>query len=817
MSTISDGDVHQVRLSLTGLSCAGCVSRAEKAIQSVGGVTSANVNLANATASVAYSAPANVASMTIALNKAGYPAVVQTTQLNIDGMNCASCVARVEKALNLKAGVIDAHVNLATEQAIVRHVDGVVTPSDLAAIVTSEGYEAHIESDGSKRSTKTKEDEIVALRNSLILAAILALPVFIVEMGGHLFPPFHHFIGNLIGFQTSRILQFLLTTLVLIGPGRQFYTKGYPLLFKGTPDMNSLVALGTSAAYGFSVVSTFFPSVLPEGTANVYFEAAAVIVLLILVGRYLEARAKGKTGAAIRKLVGLKPKQARVERNGSVQEILLDEIVVGDIIHVRPGEKIPTDGLVTSGTSFIDESMISGEPLPVTKSTNDPVIGATINGAGAITIQVTKIGADTVLSQIISMVEQAQGAKLPIQSVVDKITARFVPFVLVAASLTLLAWLFFGPPPSLGLALVAAVAVLIIACPCAMGLATPTSIMVGTGRAADLGVLIRKGDALQSLQSVSTIVFDKTGTLTEGRPEVAEMSVADGVDESELLAVLGAVESKSEHPISQAIVRKAQSVAVGDPPNVTDFSSITGLGISAIVDGKSVLIGSDKLLSKHNISRGEFNTTAKQYAGQGQTPVYAVFDDRLVAVLAIADQVKTDTETALADLRSQGMRLVMLTGDNATTAQIIAQELNIDEVISDVMPADKAREINRLMKDGKVAFVGDGINDAPALAAADVGIAIGTGTDIAIESADLVLVSGSLQGVVSAVRISKKTMQNIRQNLFWAFGYNVILIPVAAGVLYPIAGILLSPMLAAGAMAFSSVFVVSNALRLRVA
>ncbi|MDG2339789.1 MAG: copper-translocating P-type ATPase, partial [Paracoccaceae bacterium] len=622
---------------------------------------------------------------------------------------------------------------------------------------------------------------------------------------------------NLIGFQTSRILQFLLTTLVLIGPGRQFYTKGYPLLFKGTPDMNSLVALGTSAAYGFSVVSTFFPSVLPEGTANVYFEAAAVIVLLILVGRYLEARAKGKTGAAIRKLVGLKPKQARVERNGSVQEILLDEIVVGDIIHVRPGEKIPTDGLVTSGTSFIDESMISGEPLPVTKSTNDPVIGATINGAGAITIQVTKIGADTVLSQIISMVEQAQGAKLPIQSVVDKITARFVPFVLVAASLTLLAWLFFGPPPSLGLALVAAVAVLIIACPCAMGLATPTSIMVGTGRAADLGVLIRKGDALQSLQSVSTIVFDKTGTLTEGRPEVAEMSVADGVDESELLAVLGAVESKSEHPISQAIVRKAQSVAVGDPPNVTDFSSITGLGISAIVDGKSVLIGSDKLLSKHNISRGEFNTTAKQYAGQGQTPVYAVFDDRLVAVLAIADQVKTDTETALADLRSQGMRLVMLTGDNATTAQIIAQELNIDEVISDVMPADKAREINRLMKDGKVAFVGDGINDAPALAAADVGIAIGTGTDIAIESADLVLVSGSLQGVVSAVRISKKTMQNIRQNLFWAFGYNVILIPVAAGVLYPIAGILLSPMLAAGAMAFSSVFVVSNALRLRVA
>ena len=805
---------QDIQLKLTGLNCAGCVSRAEKALADVEGVSDANVNLATSVASIQYAAPADVTEMAKALQSAGYPAEITTTSLNIEGMHCASCVGRVENALKAQSGVTEAHVNLATEKAIVQHAANVVTAKELTAVVAAEGYVAKAVSDDNH--TDKKSDDLARLKAATIMAALLALPVFVVEMGGHLYQPFHHFIAATIGEQTSRILQFFLTTIVLFGPGRQFYVKGYPLLFKGTPDMNTLVALGTSAAYGYSVVSTFAPGLLPAGTANVYFESAAVIVVLILVGRFLEARAKGKTGSAIRNLVGLKPKLARVERNGDTIEIPIEDIVVGDIILVRPGEKIPTDGVVVSGSTYVDESMITGEPIPSQKLANSEVVGATINGAGAIRFTATKVGRDTVLSQIIQMVEQAQGAKLPIQSLVDRITAWFVPFVLIAATLTLALWLLFGPPPSLGLALVSAVAVLIIACPCAMGLATPTSIMVGTGRAAENGVLFRKGDALQSLQAIDTIVFDKTGTLTLGRPEVASMVVSDGFENHDVLAAIAAVESQSEHPISQAIVRRAEEIELGFP-EISDFQSLTGLGVSAKVNSQIVHVGSVKLAKSLEINADDFSDSVSAIASKGQTPVLAIIDGQLAAIIAIADPIKDDTGEAVAALQNKGLDIVMLTGDNDVTARAIAAELGISTVISDVMPADKANEINRLKETAKVAFVGDGINDAPALAAADVGIAIGTGTDVAIESAEVVLVSGSINSVVSAISISKKTMTNIKQNLFWAFAYNIVLIPVAAGVLYPFSGVQLSPMLAAGAMALSSVFVISNALRLRFA
>lgn len=806
--------IESIRLSLSGLSCAGCVSRAEKALNGVDGVKQANVNLASSTATVSFQKPATALSMSEALKSAGYPAEIVSTSLAIEGMHCASCVARVEGALKKHSGVLDAHVNLATETAVIQYASEATTLQDLAEIVRAEGYAARIESD--ETSNDTKKSDLERLKIATIFAAIFALPVFVIEMGGHLYPPFHHYIEMTLGGQNSRLLQFVLTTIVLVGPGRQFYLKGYPLLFKGTPDMNTLVALGTSAAYGFSAVATFAPSLLPKGTNNVYYEAAAVIVVLILIGRFLEARAKGKTGAAIRNLVGLKPKRARVERDGDILEVEIADIIVGDIIHVRPGEKIPTDGEITTGSTFVDESMITGEPVPAEKSEGAKVVGATINGTGAIKLKATKVGKDTVLSQIIQLVEQAQGAKLPIQSMVDKITAWFVPFVLATAIITLFAWLIFGPPPTLGHALVSAVAVLIIACPCAMGLATPTSIMVGTGRAAENGVLFRKGDALQTLQSVDTIVFDKTGTLTMGRPEVTSCTFVTHEYEADALATIATVEALSEHPISQAVVRYSdlQGLSLFE---ATNFESLTGLGVKAEVNGQLVHIGSLKLVKSLGIETGSIEPQVSDIASKGQTPILAVINGRITALLAIADPIKHDTSSALKSLQDQGLEVVMLTGDNNTTANAIAKELGIQNVVSDVMPADKADEINRLKENSKVAFVGDGINDAPALAAADVGLAIGTGTDVAIESADVVLVSGSLEGVVSAVRISKKTITNIRQNLFWAFAYNIVLIPVAAGALYPISGMQLSPMLAAGAMALSSVFVVSNALRLRFA
>lgn len=739
----------------------------------------------------------------------------ESNTFQVTGMSCASCVGRVEKALKAGEGVLDVSVNLANETALVRYVSDITSPDKIAEISTLAGYPAKVRIQGQADKTDRKAKEAAILGRLTLLAAVLAMPVFVIEMGGHIFPALHGFIHSTIGMQNSRLLQFALTTVVLAGPGLQFYTKGFPALLKGAPDMNSLVALGTSAAYGFSLAATFAPNLLPEGTANVYYEAAAVIVVLILLGRFLEARAKGRTGQAIRKLVGLQPKVAQVERDGKTVELAIEEIAKGDIIHVRPGERIAVDGLVLTGSSYVDESMITGEPVPVEKVKGTDVVAGTVNGTGAITFCANKVGSDTMLAQIIQMVEQAQGAKLPIQGLVDKITAWFVPAVLIAAFATVITWLVFGPDPALGFALVAGVSVLIIACPCAMGLATPTSIMVGTGRAATMGVLFRKGQALQMLQDVSVVAVDKTGTLTEGHPELTDLIVADGFDRHEVLRLVAAAETTSEHPIAEAIARAARNKGI-DIPDIQDFVSQTGYGVQARIEEKTVLIGADRFMTRENVALGSLEANGITLGESGKTPLYAAIDGEVAAVIAVADPIKDTTPDAISALHSLGLKVAMITGDNQRTANVIANDLGIDHVVAEVLPEGKVDAIKALQTDGgKLAFVGDGINDAPALAMADVGIAIGTGTDVAIEAADVVLMSGDLKGVVNAFEISKRTMRNIRQNLFWAFGYNTLLIPVAAGLLYPLSGMLLSPVLAAGAMALSSVFVLTNALRLR--
>ncbi|MDJ0629697.1 MAG: heavy metal translocating P-type ATPase [Rhodobacter sp.] len=808
---------HQGNLTLqvAGMSCAGCVARAERALAAVPGVEQASVNLATESATIRFDSPATVSALSEALAQAGYPAVTDETEFAIEGMSCASCVGRIEQALTATPGVLTASVNLATESARVEYAKGVVTPAEIAHVITGSGYPATTKSREQTDGRERKDREIARLGQLTLLAAILSLPVFAIEMGSHFIPGVHQLVADTIGMQTSRLLQFVLTTIVLFGPGLRFYTKGFPALFRGAPDMNSLVALGTGAAYGFSLVSTFAPDWLPAGTANVYYEAASVIVVLILLGRWLEARARGRTGEAIRKLIGLQPKTARVERDGTTVEMPIDQIVVGDTIRVRPGEKIAVDGEVLTGSSYVDESMITGEPVPVEKTKVAEVVGGTVNGTGTLSFRATKVGADTMLAQIIAMVEQAQGAKLPIQGMVDRITLWFVPAVMAVAAITVLVWLLTGPDPALGFALVAGVAVLIIACPCAMGLATPTSIMVGTGRAAEMGVLFRKGDALQMLQDATVVALDKTGTLTEGRPELTDLELADGFDRSDVLRLVAAVEASSEHPIAEAIVRAAEREGI-DLPEVERFASITGYGVQADVDGRTVLIGADRLMARENVDYESLKDRGDALARKGRTPLYAAIDKKIAAVVAVTDPIKNTTAEAISALHGLGLKVAMITGDNQAAANAIAAELGIDHVVAEVLPEGKVATLHSLRDRGaKLAFVGDGINDAPALAEADVGIAIGTGTDIAIEAADVILMTGDLNGVVNAFDISQRTMANIRQNLFWAFGYNTLLIPVAAGVLYPVSGMMLSPVLAAGAMALSSIFVLSNALRLR--
>lgn len=806
-------------IPIEGMTCASCVGRVEKALRSVEGVTSANVNLATGRATVALASPSvDPSTITEAVRKVGYDPVDSRVELAVEGMTCASCVGRVEKALRRVPGVLDASVNLATERASIRFVGAADMVGRLIAAVDQTGYEAkeiRIGGDQADRQQAAREAELSGLRGSLLLAALLTLPVFALEMGSHFIPGVHEWIMDTIGHRESWYLQFVLTTLVLFGPGLRFFRKGVPALLRLAPDMDSLVVLGTSAAYGYSVVATFLRGLLPAGTANVYYEAAAIIVTLILLGRFLEAKAKGRTSEAIKRLIGLQPKTARVVRDEQVMEVPLDQVLAGDVVQVRPGERVPVDGTVVEGSSFVDESMITGEPVPVQKAEGAEVVGGTINKTGSFTFRATRIGADTVLAQIIRMVEQAQGSKLPIQALVDKVTAWFVPAVMAAAALTFLVWLVLGPEPALSFALVNAVAVLIIACPCAMGLATPTSIMVGTGRAAELGVLFRQGDALQSLKEIGVVALDKTGTLTKGRPTLTDFATASGFVENDVLRLVASVEGSSEHPIAQAIVEDAKRRGLVLAP-AESFEAIPGFGASAVVEGQKVDVGADRYMTRLGHAVTEFAETANRLGSEGKSPLYAAVNGRLAAIIAVADPIKPSSAEAIAALHALGLRVAMITGDNRRTAMAIARQIDIDEVEAEILPDGKVEAVRRLRQAGaKVAFVGDGINDAPALAEADIGIAIGTGTDIAIESADVVLMSGDVRGVVNAIALSKATIRNIRQNLFWAFAYNVVLVPVAAGILYPINGTLLSPILAASAMALSSVFVVGNALRLR--
>ena len=805
-------DSQTQTLRVDGMTCASCTARVERMLGKEEGVTGVRANFVTGT--VAIDGAPEPARLAERLAGAGFTAAEDVTRLAIGGMTCASCVSRVERVLQNVPGVTAASVNLAGETATVRHLALSGLPETLAEAVRSAGYEARVATETTREDlVRHKGEEQAKLARAVLIAAALTLPVFVLEMGGHMVPAFHHWLHGLFGQFPLWVAQFLLTSAVLFGPGLRFYRAGVPALLHGAPDMNSLVVLGATAAWGYSTIATFAPGLLPEASRVVYFEAAAVIVTLILLGRWLEARAKGRTGAAIEKLVGLQPKTARRERAGLIEEVPIDQIRPGDLLHLRPGERVAVDGAVETGHSWLDESMITGEPLPVEKAPGAPLTAGTVNGSAAMTYRAQRVGADTMLARIIRMVEEAQGAKLPIQAAVDRVTRVFVPVVMGIAALTFVIWLIWGP--GLAQAMVAGVAVLIIACPCAMGLATPTSIMVGTGRGAEMGVLFRRGDALQALQGVQVVAFDKTGTLTEGRPALVAIHPAPGTAENVALALAAAAESGSEHPIAGAILRAAtdRDLTLAPAERVT---AIAGFGLSARVGGQALLLGARRLMDREGIALGDLPALADRAAAEGGTPLYLAADGKALALFIVADRLKPTTKPAIDALHALGLRTAMVTGDAAPTARAIAARLGIDQVEAEVLPEGKVAAIEALRRGGAtVAFVGDGINDAPALAAADVGLAIGTGTDVAVEAAEVVLMSGDLSAVVNAIHLSRRVLRNIRQNLFWAFAYNAALIPVAAGVLYPAFGIQLSPVLGAGAMALSSIFVLTNALRLK--
>lgn len=788
--------MSETRLTLDGLSCAGCVRRAEAAIEGAG-AQDVRVNLANGEAR--YSG-AGLADVTAALAQAGYPARVSSLEFNIEGMSCASCVARVEQAARGLAGVEGADVNFATERLTVRGVEGVVSARDVAGAVAQAGYEATPATQAASLAERRVE-EAGDLKRELLFAAALALPVFLMEMGGHVFPPVHHFIHGLIGQSGAWLVQLVLTTLVLVGPGRRFYLKGLPALRRGAPDMNSLVAVGTLAAYLYSVVALFMPALLPEASRAVYFEAAAVIVVLILLGRWLEARAKGQAGAAIERLLQLAPDTVDVKRGEGFVTLALSEVQTGDVLRLAAGARVPVDGHVVSGQSHVDEAMLTGEPMPVFKAEGDALAAGTVNGAGLLEMRAEAVGDDTALAGIVRAVEDAQAVKLPVQAVVDRVTQWFVPVVMGLSLVTLCAWLTFGG--TLAQALVAAVSVLIIACPCAMGLATPMSIMVGTGRGAEKGMFFRRGDALQRLAEVKVMAFDKTGTLTEGKPELVTFE-AVGFEREDLLRRVAAAEQGSDHPVARAIVAACE----GPLPEAQDVEAVAGMGLRATVGGQRIVVGTARLMADEGIS------LPAEEGAQGSVSYVAV-NGAYAGCFIVEDTLKAGAQEAINAVAAQGVTPAMITGDAAGPAQQVAQALGIARVSAEVLPAGKQRAVEELKEIGPVAFVGDGINDAPALAAADVGIAMGSGTDVAIESAELVLMGDDPRKAVEARGLAQRVMQNIRQNLFWAFAYNAALIPLAAGVFYPWTGWMLSPVLAAGAMALSSVFVVSNALRLR--
>lgn len=813
--------IQAKQLNIHGMTCAACAQASERAVKKLPGIEEASVNFSTEKLSVRFEdGKLSMEEIVAAIEKAGYQAdedrAEKEVTIPVGGMTCASCSAAVERAVRKLPGVRSVSVNLATERAFVTYDPSAARLSGIKEAITRAGYTPLATESGAQavdRHKAAKEKEIRVLWTKFIISAVFTVPLVYVAMGAMLGWPLPAGIDAMHYPLRYALVQIALVIPVLAA-GYRFYVTGFRAILHRSPNMDSLIAMGTSAAVIYSLYSVFgILDGTSHGMENLYFETAGVIITLILLGKSLEAVTKGRTSESIKKLMGLQPKTATVLQNGIEMEIPIDEVEAGDIIRVRPGEKIPVDGEIVTGRSAVDESMLTGESMPVEKEVGDRVIGASLNKNGSFTFRATKVGADTVLSRIIKLVEDAQGSKAPIARMADIVSGYFVPVVFVIALLATVVWLLLGHTPVF--ALTVFVAVLTIACPCALGLATPTAIMVGTGKGAEYGVLIKSGSALETAHSIDTIIFDKTGTITKGRPEVTDILCASGFEAEEILGLAASAEKGSEHPLGEAIVRAADERGIV-LSGASDFSAVPGYGIQAVVSQRQVLLGNAKYLALNGIGSGEGAARADGLADSGKTPMFVAVDGKYAGLIAVADVVKESSARAIAALHGMGIQVVMITGDSKKTASAIASQVGIDRVLAEVLPQDKAQEVKKLQAEGrKVAMVGDGINDAPALAQSDIGIAIGSGTDVAMESADIVLMRSDLMDVPTAIRLSKKVIRTIKQNLFWAFGYNVLGIPVAAGLLYAFGGPLLNPVIAAAAMSMSSVSVLTNTLRLK--
>lgn len=801
---------------IEGMSCAACAKNVERVTKKIAGVTESNVNYATEKLTINYDgAKVSVGDIQAAVEKAGYKALTESVSktLQIEGMTCAACAKNVERVTRKLEGVTEANVNYATEKLNISYEPSMVKMTDIRNAVEKAGYKV-IEDEVTVDADKERKDqEMKLLWKKFIVSTIFTVPLLYISMGHMAGLPLPDFIDpmmNPIGFA---LLQLFLTIPVIVA-GNRFYTIGFKALVRKSPNMDSLIAIGTAAAFLYGVFATVM--IIGGDTSyarDLYFESAAVIITLITLGKYLESVSKGKTSEAIKKLMGLAPKAAIIISDGKEIQISIEEVAVGDIIVVKPGEKMPVDGEVVEGNTSVDESMLTGESIPVEKNPGDKIIGASINKNGTIKYQATKVGKDTALAQIIKLVEDAQGSKAPIAKLADVISGYFVPIVIALAVISGIAWYAAGETGIFSLTIF--ISVLVIACPCALGLATPTAIMVGTGKGAEYGVLIKSGGALETAHKIKTIVFDKTGTITEGKPKVTDVVVINGITQSDLLQLAASAEKGSEHPLGEAIIKGAEEKGL-ELKKLDFFQAIPGHGIEVKIDGKNILLGNRKLMVESNISLEDLEETSHKLAGEGKTPMYIAIDGKIAGIIAVADTVKENSKKAIAKLHQMGIEVAMITGDNQGTAEAIAKQVGIDRVLAEVLPQDKANEVKKLQAEGKqVAMVGDGINDAPALAQADIGIAIGSGTDVAIESADIVLMRSDLVDVPTAIQLSKNTIKNIKQNLFWAFGYNALGIPVAMGILHIFGGPLLNPMIAGAAMSFSSVSVLLNALRLK--
>jgi len=814
--------MNKEAIKISGMTCAACAQRIQKVVGKLEGVENASVNFATEKLSVEFDDKASLSTIKGAIEKAGYGVIEEsktnTVTIPIGGMTCAACAQRIEKSIGKLDGVSKVSVNLATEKATVEYNSQVVRFSAIKQSIEKIGYKAlDIDKSNNIDADKLRKDkEIKTLWTKFIISAVFSIPLLYFAMAPMVswWPfPIPMALNPMEYPLRFAILQVSLVTPVIIA-GYRFYTVGYLAILQRSPNMDSLVAIGTTAAIIFSIYNTFeIANGNFKAVEGLYYETAGVIITLIMLGKSLEAVSKGKTSEAIKKLMGLAPKTAIVIQDGKEIELPIDEVEIGDIILVKPGEKLPVDGIVLEGNTSIDEGMLTGESMPVDKKAGDKVFAASINKNGMIKFKATKVGSDTALAQIIKLVEDAQGSKAPIAQMADIVSGYFVPVVVGLAIISFLAWFLTGQ--TLAFSLTIFISVLVIACPCALGLATPTAIMVGTGKGAENGILIKGGEALEITHKINTIVLDKTGTITEGKPEVTDIITVDGVSHNTLLQVAASGEKGSEHPLGEAIVRGAEKEKL-DFLKVEQFVAIPGHGIEVTIGKNIILIGNKKLMDERKISLLELKEKSDQLADEGKTPMYVAIDNKLSGIIAVADVVKESSAKAIKKLRSMGIEVAMITGDNRKTAEAIAKQVGIDRVLAEVLPQDKSNEVKKLQAEGKkVCMVGDGINDAPALVQADIGMAIGSGTDVAMESADIVLMRSDLMDVPTAIKLSKSTIRNIKQNLFWAFGYNVAGIPIAAGLLYLLGGPLLNPILAALAMAFSSVSVVTNALRLK--